>query len=305
MIFNNREITPDLFKLADKRFNRLGLIFYMKSLEKSLGVKYHYYDDIERDGKKIKTVDWLSSMDCRGCGHPFSGVVISPELIAVGLTENQYRAAKGIIDHETGHVFWFDTSYDLIDLEDSKREVIYLIAAIIDDIRVEQRMIKEFGVDGNNFRLVFETNPFSYDESSYDALPPDSAWWFFILTRKMYYDIDISFLGDRKIPDPFLLAESRFRTIIDGLIASDDGKAVDAAREITRLFDDRIVKIISKTQGKAFKVKIDGKPAWLTFRSEFQFDFKEGDEIPMYKIAASLGIGELMVSSNKKYYKPF
>jgi len=61
------------------------------------------------------------------------------------------------------------------------------------------------------------------------------------------------------------------------------------------LFDDRIVKIISKTDGKTLKAEIDGKPAWLAFKSEFQLDFKEGDEIPMYKITASLGSGELTV----------
>jgi len=133
----------------------------MKSLEKSLGVKYHYYDDIERDGKKIKTADWLRSDKCMACAHPVRGVVVSPELIAVGLTENQYRAAKGVIDHETGHILWFGTSYYSLrnNIGDSKREEIYTVAWIIDDLRVEQRMIREFGVDGNNFRLVYETDP--------------------------------------------------------------------------------------------------------------------------------------------------
>ena len=237
MFFNGKEIDPSIFKLDDDRLTPQSLEEYAYNISENLGVKYSSPDYVDVDGKTIKTVDFLKSKDCFAMYNLIDGVIISPECFYEGLMAEQYKMTKGVIDHETGHVLWPDPSYLSDDNEnDDDYESICTIGSIIDDIRIEHRMINEFDVDGNNFKLCFEQkNNFLEFDLDRDLQNIMSGLGFYILINKIYRNIDISFLGNRKFPEKLLCLESKFKSIIDSLIASDDRKVVDAAREILEL----------------------------------------------------------------------
>jgi hypothetical protein len=289
MFFNGKEIDPAIFKLEDDRLNSQGLNEYAWNISENLGVKYCSPNEVNVDGKTIKTLDYLKSMNCPAIYNPIDGVIISPKCFDEGLTEKQYRVTKGVIDHETGHIFWFDSSYLPDNNEnDGDRESIHTIGSIIDDLRIEHRMINEFGVDGNNFKLCFEQqNTFSESELDIEFQDPTSWLGFYILINKIYRGIDISFLGNRKFPGKLLYLESRFKSIIDSLIISDDRKVADAAREIFELLSEennKIIKIIKKIDGNSYEVDINGKRAWLVFYSQSPCNWNESDNIPVKEL---------------------
>jgi hypothetical protein len=180
------------------------------------------------DGSQPKTA--LSLLDKKK-------VLIPSRFIAENLTEKEYRAAKGIIDHETGHVRWPDISYLPSNNEDDEDSgLIYDIGTIIDDIRIERKMNKEFRVDKDNFRYYFENFIKNMTEYEIDEYLRNNLFAFSVSRR--YRGIDISFLPNRPIPIStgfFQFFKDMVIPIIDRFIVSDE-KGGDVAREILQIW---------------------------------------------------------------------
>jgi hypothetical protein len=276
MLFNDREIPDNLFELENDKLNPQGLYNYAKDIEEHLGVKYIFVE--YADGSQPETAEYFPDEN---------EVHIPACFIKENLTEKEYRAAKGIIDHETGHIRWPDRSYLTDNNEDDEdREIIYDIGNFIDDMRIERRMVNEFQVDRNNFKYMYEFLHGNNTELDIPDMAQDLFTWFYWFVNEEYRGVDLSFLGNRKTPGKIFFLMPNLMAIVDRLIACD-GEAREGAREILQLLrheSKKIVKIIKKNNDNDFEVTIDGQQAWLSISSEFQCNFKEGDEIPMENV---------------------
>ena len=220
MIFNGNIISEEIFHLEADKLNRLGLYEYAMNLASHLGVEYAFA--IQQDGTQLKTA----------CYNPEENLVLIPVwAIDEELTEKEYRATKGLIDHETGHVFWQDRSYyyNLSDKseENDKLSLIYLIGNIVDDIRVERRLVNEFNLDEGNFRHTAEVIYKHFQ--NVDLINNDILLLFFLVN--VYYR-NISY--DEKTKVPLIACElfvNRIIPIIDRFIVYDE-KAGETAKEI-------------------------------------------------------------------------
>ena len=220
MIFNGNVISEETFRLEDDKLNRLGLYEYAMNLGSHLGVKYKFA--IYPDGEQYETSSY----------NPKDNLVLIPAwAIDEGLTEKEYRATKGLIDHEAGHIFWSDPSYlytpSNSDQDNDELSLVCDIGNMIDDIRIERRLSTEFKVDESNFRHTVEV---LYKQLQYADLINDDILLLSFLVNIYYRNISY----DEKTRVPLIAYElfvNRLIPIIDRFIVSDE-KAGETAKEI-------------------------------------------------------------------------
>jgi len=221
MIFNGNIISEETFRLEDDKLNRYGLYEYAMNLGSYLGVKYAFTE--EPDGKPHETA----------CFDPEDNLVMIPAwAIDEGLTEKEYKATKGFIDHETGHVLWPDCSYLINNAKDEaeneKEKLIWNIGNMIDDIRVERRLVNQFQIDEGNFTYLSEL--FYKDMHEITNLRYEDVDLLFFMVNIYYRKI----LRHKKIQLSSIVNEAfvnRLMPIIDRFIDSDE-KAGETAKEI-------------------------------------------------------------------------
>ena len=141
MIINGREITPEIFKLDDSKLNRQGLFEFAMDVAEQIGIHAAFV---------IKTdeTEYLESWF-----EPNSQVMYFPEWqIDEKLALNQFRGTRGAVLHEAAHAIFPDWTYILRkDETDEELLLMHEIANVIDDIKVEEKMIKHFSVDKTDF----------------------------------------------------------------------------------------------------------------------------------------------------------
>jgi len=292
MIFKGKEITNELFFLDDSRLNPLGLEEYANNIGEKLGIKYAFA--IKMNGEQYETALYSSDDNT---------VIIPARFVEKGLSEKVYRATKGAIDHETGHVLWPDDSYFSEKNENNKdKDIIENIGRIIDDIRIERKMIQEFGVDKKNFKYFTELLYIGFiprADSMTGILVTNLSW----MVNEIYRDTNSSFLKNYKISGKILYLKSKLITIIDNYLVSGE-KTVDVARKILVLLsseNNQKVKIIKKINKNDFEIEIEGTPACIGFSPEIECNFNEGDEMTKEDIISLLDyIIYLVPKSNQK-----
>jgi len=233
LIPNNKEIPQDLFILDTSKLNPHGLLEYANNIGKKLGVEYIFGENPDgsqwerpqyHDGKKI--------------------IHIPIRFLNNVFTENELRAAKGAIDHEAGHAMWVDNSFLLQRNENDKDMVLICdIGNIIEDVRVEYKMVKEFGVDKNNFRCLSDfTDDDPETEAVFsmkneDIIKLDDESRMVVLVVHFYWMISDVYrdIKGKKICDKILYLKPELISVIDNFIDSDD-EAADTARKILTLF---------------------------------------------------------------------
>ena len=223
MTFNGNTFNEKTFLLEEDKLNPDGLYDYAMNLASLMGVEYKFA--IKPNGEHFELAE---------CSADENYVLIPAWAIDEGLTETEYRATKGLIDHETGHFFWQDHSYlynpSDNDGEDNELELIYDIGNMIDDIRIERRLINRFLIDKGIFKDMVEVY--------YKKLPPnldlcnDDLLLLSFLINVRYRKIDYSRYEKVIIPGYFNdLFLNQLIPIIDRFIDSDES-AGETAREI-------------------------------------------------------------------------
>ena len=233
MTFNAKEIHKELFELNDSKLTPAGLLEYANNIGKKLGVEYIFGENT--DGSQWERPEY----------HDDKKTIYIPiKFLNNVFTENELRAAKGAIDHEAGHAIWIDNSFlPQRNKKDKDKTLIWDIGNIIDDIRVECKMVKEFGVDKNNFRCLADYTDddpeteavFSMDNEDLIKLDDDSKM--VVLVVHFYWMVSDIYRGikGKKICDKMLFLKPKLISIIDDFVVSDD-KAADTARKILALF---------------------------------------------------------------------
>jgi hypothetical protein len=220
---------PDksLFSLDDAKLNRQGLYEYALNIGENLGVKYIFVEG--PNGEQWETSEFDPNEN---------KVSIPSRFIDDNLSEREYRATKGAIDHETAHVLWPDPSYLLgNNKNDSNRELIWDIGNLIDDLRIEHRLVREYQVDANNFKYLKErllTEQIdSSEERQYNLIGLLDLY-----LNIRYRKIDNSFLQGIMVGQDLLeCLNDKITPIIDRFIDSDE-KTKKTAQAIIKLLCD-------------------------------------------------------------------
>ena len=276
MNFNGKEITSELFVLDDSKFNPLGLMEYANNIGESLGIEYAFAEG--PNGEQFDTASYDADDKL---------VIIPSRYVFDDLSKNEYLATKGVIDHETGHVLWPDSSYFYGNHENEEdKKVIYDIGNIIDDIRVERKVAEEFGIDRDNFKyfansLLFN-EPITDDDPKMVILTMNLAW----MVNANYRGADSSLLKNQKISGKILYLEKKLISIIDEYLSSGDStiKYVRKILELLKSENNQKVKIIKKIDKNAFQCDDEGKPLYICFSPKMECRFNEGDEITKEQI---------------------
>ena len=265
MIFNGNEITSELFILDNSNLNPLGLQEYANKIGEKLGVEFAFAE--KTNGEQYETSKYF---------HDEKLVIIPSRFVEEGLGVKVYRAAKGAIDHETGHVLWSDFSYLPENNEtDEDKELIWDIGNIIDDIRVERKLAEEFGIDSNNFVYFLElvnTASGPDDDSKINKL----IFYFYWMVNELYRGMENTFITGK-----ILYLREKLRSTIDKYLSSGE-EAIKYARIILELFkseDNKKIKITKQVGKHSFEIDIEGIPALISFSSDLKCSYKEGDEI--------------------------
>ena len=231
-----KKFTKELFELDDSKLNPAGLLEYANNIGKKLGVKYIFGENA--DGSQWERPEYYDNKKT---------IYIPNKFLNNAFTENELRAAKGAIDHETGHAIWVDNSFlPQRNEEDKDKTLIWDIGNIIDDIRVEFKMVKEFGVDKNNFRCLADyTDNDSETEAVFsmeyeDFIKLDDDPRMVVLVVHFYWMVSDVYRGmkGKKICDKILSIKHKLIPIIDNFIVSDDKAAVTARKILALLGND-------------------------------------------------------------------
>lgn len=230
MTFNNREITKELFFLDDSNLNPSGLYAYDLNIGRNLGVEYLVWETLNNEPYEGANY-WPDEKE----------VSISSMFFNEDLTEKEYKVTKGIIDHETGHVLWLDRSYLFDDSESNKEHgAIWDFGNLIDDIRIERRMVNEFHVDKNNFKHMIEGKFNNFNESKINDAFFDIGQMVTFATNITYRKTIIPFYGEGNV-SKWSLFTDEIKPMIDRFLESNEG-AVDTAKEIICLIKKSMQK---------------------------------------------------------------
>jgi hypothetical protein len=219
-----KNLNKDIFTLDETGLNRRGLYAYALNIGENLGVEYVFVE--YSNGEKYETSEFALDEN---------RVMIPSRFIDENLTERAYRATKGAIDHETAHVLWPDPSY-LPDnnTDDEDREIIWDIGNMIDDIRIEHRMVREYQVDANNFRYLKE-KLLAEQPDLKEEIQNNPIYLIDLYLNNCYRKIDNSYSQGIKVTQDFAkVLTEEIAPVIDRFIDSDE-KAGDTAREILRI----------------------------------------------------------------------
>jgi len=225
MIFNGNIISEKTFHLEDDKLNRQGLYDYAMNIGSHLGVNYTFAE--QPNGEQFETAFYTPDENL---------VVIPAWTIDEGLTEKEYKAAKGMIDHETGHVLWSDDSYLIIptldDAGNEEENLIWDIGNMIDDIRIEHRLANQFQIDESNFTHLSEL----FNKDLPEIIDFSYGDIFLLLFMINFYYRKITCYKNIKIP--LIVNEifvNKLIPIIDRFIDSDE-KAGETAKEIIEVW---------------------------------------------------------------------
>ena len=272
MIFNGREITKELFFLDDSNLNPEGLYGYALRLAENLGINYLIVENL--NDEPYDSADyWPDEND----------VTIAAIFFDKNRTKEEYKITKGLIDHETGHALWPDTSYFFKNNDDKNQDeknLIYDVGNLIDDIRIERRLAKNFLVDKNNFRLMMEMKINNFNESKINNFFFDIFQMVTFATNITYRETIISFYGEGNV-SKWGFFNNSIKPLIDRFLESNDN-AGDTAKEIICLMENVIqnnFEVIKKIYLNGYIIRINGKIVWLIFIENPPFSFNEGDVI--------------------------
>jgi len=239
MLDLSKEINNDIFILDGSMYNPEGLLNYTKKIEENLGVKTDFI-------KNMKSFD----LDAAAlCDTNLNKIYLLEHYIRDGLSEKEYRAVKGLIDHEIGHLFWNDRSYlkyrsGYYNKEKGK-SAFYLISALIDDIKVERYMINKFSVDKFNFKYAAEV--FIYNEAAFpeagleDIFCKDMQILNYLINER-YRKIEIPHIKNRA-----LISSATYQNFMDLFVPYIDlfllfnEKAVETVRRILNKMEKKNV----------------------------------------------------------------
>ena len=279
MYFNGKELTKEHFILEDKNLNSLGLQAYALDLSQNLGVSCI--------GVETEDKSFLARYDFED-----KIIIVNSKFFLYEFTENIYRAVKGAIDHEAGHVIWPDYSYFKFNNEhNADKGFIEDIGNIIDDIRVEQYLSNEFGINKNNFGEMIEYSYSLMNEEKINSYAQDlisNLSWF---VNEKYFCVKPSFLGSRIIHGKILYLQYMLTKIIDNYLCSGSN-AVIPAQELLALLkskDNKNVLFLKKLSSNLFIIDIEGKILYINFFPSFKHNFKEGVNVTMENIISVYG----------------
>ena len=286
MIYNGKEIPKELFILGKSDLNPGGLWGYAKKIREHFEIKIVFAE--KPDGTQYETAEYF----------PDDKLILIPSrFVYEGLSENDYLAAKGAIDHEIGHVLCVDESYLYKNNKDDEdKELIYDFGNIIDDIRNEQRMTEKFGVDKNNFKILSENIRNYLEPNNFRNVFLDIEMLFSLAVCITYRDSDIKYYKKENV-NQWDLFQNKLKPIIDNFLQSD-GDAKDTAKEIINLLRSNHkynIKVLEKYSDKIFIIEIVDKLAELSFCDDAPDYMKEGDKFPFEILMAQLALIEKIV----------